>query len=152
MILSKKLIVLALVAASLSACSTTEVNCPQSIGPVEQAAVVVPEKGAPPPAPRPAPPPPPRPAPKAPAPAPPKPAPAPPKPNVPKPPPPKPYTPPPIYRPVDRRPGMAYGSPGYNYQTIYVNHQVDHTPLLWMIAANGMMSDHHPQPALECNS
>jgi hypothetical protein len=142
----KKLMVLALVAVTLTSCSSSN-DCPQSL-PVLEAEQVAGAVPMPAPAPRPAPPPPrPAPAPKAPAPQPAAPKPAAPKPAAPKPAP-KPYTPPPIYRPTDRY--MNRNSPNYNYHTVYVNHQVDHTPLLWMIAMNGMMSNsHHTQ---ECNA
>ena len=148
----KKLMVLALVLPMLAACSTTEVNCPEAFV-LEQGQVagLVP---MPAPAPKPAPPRPPAPkpaAPKAPAPA--GPAKAPPAPAAPKPqvqrPAPKPYKPPPIYRPTDRNRPMTYGNPGYNYRNVYVTHQTDHTPLLWMLAMNGAMSNHNPQP-VEC--
>jgi hypothetical protein len=119
---------------ALTACGN---DCPQpqSLAP---AAMVVPMAPPKPPAPAPAP----KPAPKAPAPAPA------PKPAAPKPAAPKPYVPPPprsVYRPPDPR--MDRRSPSYNYRTVYVNHQTDHTPLLLMMAMNGMFDN--PQPAPE---
>jgi hypothetical protein len=146
----KKLMIVALVAVALTGCGT-EVNCPESLPVLEagQVAGFVPMPA--PPAPRP-PAPAPRPAP--PRPAAPKapqqqaPRPAAPKPQVQRPAP-KPYKPLPIYRPVDRNRSFDRTSPNYNYRTVYVNHGVDHTPLLWMIAMNGMMSNSHPAP-VEC--
>jgi hypothetical protein len=78
---------------------------------------------------------------KAPAPAP---KPAAPKPVAPKPAS-RPYVPPrlPIYRPADPR--MNRYSPSYNYRTVYVQHQTDHTPLLMLMAMNGMFSPTHQE-------
>lgn len=106
----------------------------------------------------------PNPAPKPPAPKPPvyrAPAPAAPKPAAPKPAAPKPvpkpvqkpYVPPkplPIYRPTYRQPDprMNRSSPNYDYRTVYVQHRTDHTPLLMLMAMNGMFSS--DQPIQEC--
>jgi hypothetical protein len=115
---------------ALTACGN---DCPQpqSLGAIQPVAMSVPMP-APVPAPKPPAPAPRPPAPKAPAPAP--------KPPAPKPPAPKPVMPrpPSIYRPTP---------PIRNYRDIYVRHRTDHTPLLWMMAMNGMFNS--PQPAPE---
>jgi hypothetical protein len=138
------LFILVFVVASLTACGSNP--CPQSMAATMQPVSMSLPMPAPVPAPKP-PAPAPKPAPvyKAPAPAP---KPAAPQPVAPKPVQ-RPYVPPrlPIYRPADPR--MDRYSTSYNYRTVYVQHQTDHTPLLMLMAMNGMFSSPDHQ---ECES